>query len=183
MEIWKEIKNYEGLYEVSSYGNVRSLNYKRTYQAKILKTRINRHGYEVVDLSKDGVRKTCQVHRLVAETFLSNPEEFDTVDHIDSNKTNNHLNNLQWMSRGDNARKAWDDGLCFNVGENLKYCNKSTNRPTKKVINLTTKEIYDSITEAGKKNNINRRRISDCCRHKQKSAGGFQWCYLDDYNK
>lgn len=179
MEDWKEIKGYEGLYEISSYGNVRSLNYKRTCQAKILKTRINRHGYEVVDLSKDGVRKTCQVHRLVAEAFLFNPEGFDTVDHIDSNKTNNHLNNLQWMSNGDNTRKAWNDGLCFNVGKSLKHCN----RPTKKVINLTTKEIYDSITEAGMKSNIDRRRISDCCRHKQKSAGGFQWCYLDDYNK
>lgn len=177
MEKWKDVKDYEGLYEVSSYGNIRSLNYRKTGKKKILKTQINKHGYEMVDLSKNGVRKTFQVHRLVAETFIPNPDGFNTVDHIDSNKTNNHLNNLQWMSNSDNVKKAWNDGLCFNIG-------KHNNRPArKKVINLTTKEVYDSITEAGAKNNIDRRRISDCCRYKSKTAGGYQWCYLDDYNK
>jgi hypothetical protein len=173
MEIWKEIEGYEGLYEISNYGNVRSMNYKKRGYIKILKGQINKHGYVVVDLSKNKVRKTCQVHRLVAKAFIPNPDNLAVVDHIDSNKTNNHVNNLQWLTYQDNTLKAWDDGLCSG--------GSGRPRSDRKVINLTTGVVYDSVVDAAKLNNMGNSGIYKCCKHQRKTSGGYEWQYYDEY--
>ena len=112
-EIWKPIRNHENFYLVSNLGRVKRLstaskrkdgkNYKRS--EKILKPYKNKKGYLMVDL--DNNCKGQIVHRLVAETYIPNDNpELDTVDHIDGDKSNNSVENLQWMSRGDNIRKS-----------------------------------------------------------------------------
>ena len=97
----KDVVGYEGLYAVTSCGKVYSYKSK-----KFLKPWINKDGYLVVKLRKDGERKNFLVHRLVAETYVPNPDNLETVDHIDGCKDNNNIFNLQLLTRGDNARKA-----------------------------------------------------------------------------
>ena len=89
MEEWKSIKDYEGLYEVSNMGRVKSLNYRNSGIEKILKLNKSKQGYLRITLNKNGDRKTFQVHRLVAEAFIPNIDNKPEIDHIDTNKENN----------------------------------------------------------------------------------------------
>lgn len=110
MEIWKPVNNFEGFYEVSNYGRVRSIERvvehrkygKMLVSAKLLKPWNNMHGYCNVNLLKDGERKVFKVHRLVAEAFIPNPENKYAVNHKDGNKTNNHYLNLEWCTKSEN---------------------------------------------------------------------------------
>ena len=119
MEIWKDIKGYEGYYQVSNLGRVKSLDRVATYSDKkvhhlkgrVLKPMVTKHGYEIVDLRKDRKRKTSKVHRLVAIAFLDNPKNKPQVNHIDGVKLNNNLNNLEWVTNAENIRHAYKKGL------------------------------------------------------------------------
>ena len=118
-EIWKPIKGYEGLYEVSSFGNVRSLDrtilvirngmqYYCPIKGKLLRPLVKRHGYLGVQLYGRGGHKTrglkgFSVHRLVAETFIPNPNNLPEVNHIDEDKTNNRVDNLEWITHIENS--------------------------------------------------------------------------------
>lgn len=108
-EIWKNIRNYEDYYEVSNFGRVRSKDRKIeqeckgkkvnfTYKGSILKQQLINSGYLVVSLSKSSIQKKFLVHRLVVETFLNNFNNYSQVNHIDENKLNNNLDNLEWCS-------------------------------------------------------------------------------------
>ena len=97
--VWKDIPGYEGLYQVSDTGQVRTLNYRRTGQTKILKPGYTKDGYTIVVLCKDGKGKTYTVHRLVALAFIPNADNLTEVNHKDENKTNNHVSNLEWCDR------------------------------------------------------------------------------------
>lgn len=119
MEIWKSIKDYPD-YEVSSYGRVRSidryitnsLNRTIFYKSKILKfSHNNKTGYNQVALYKNKKIKTFSIHRLVAETFIPNPNNYLEVNHIDGDKTNNHVENLEWVTRKENITHAITTGL------------------------------------------------------------------------
>lgn len=116
-EIWKDIPNYEGLYQASNFGRIKSIQYfnhtnNKIYpRDKILKPILNEKGYCRVDLSKSGKSKRHRVHRLVAKTFLPNPYNLLEVNHIDGNKQNNNVNNLEWCSRSYNMKEAYKLGL------------------------------------------------------------------------
>ena len=155
----KDIKNYEGLYAITSCGKVWS--YKRK---KFLKPRSNR-GYLQVCLRKDGERKNYRIHRLVAEAYIPNPNNYDTVDHIDFNRTNNCVNNLQWMSGSENCRKRRD------------YKRFDTSKPVR-CIELNT--IYPSATEAARCLNLDQSSISKACRGKLKRTGGYHWEFVKE---
>ena len=107
-EIWKDIKGYEGLYQISNFGRIKSLKFwsnrnKKYYdKEKMKKAYKDRDGYLRVSLSNNGQRKLKQVHRLVAETFISNPDNKPQVNHIDGNKQNNNVLNLEWVTCQEN---------------------------------------------------------------------------------
>lgn len=109
MEVWKDVKDYEGLYQVSNLGNVKSLeryahtsntryNKHRLLRERILKPGKNKDGYSVVVLRKDCKGKSYYIHRLVAEAFLPNPHNLPEINHKDENKENNHVDNLEWCT-------------------------------------------------------------------------------------
>lgn len=147
----KDIKNYEGLYAITSCGKVWS--YRSN---KFLKPYKMKNGYLRVDLSKDGKSKHFSVHRLVAEAYVPNPDNLETVDHIDGNKEHNYINNLRWLSRADNTIKG-------------------NNKPIKCV---ETGKVFDSITIAAQEMNLNYERISHVCCGIQKTTGGYHFEYI-----
>ena len=183
-EIWKDIKGYEGLYQVSNCGRVKALTKFNNYYNSIyneLKTRIRKeriitfrktnNNYLQVQLWKNSKRKNCLVHRLVAQSFIPNPENKPQVNHIDGNKQNNNVENLEWATRNENMKHAFKTGL---------------NKPNqyKKVIqyNLdgTLIKVWDCITDFLRANNYNLKSsaISNCCNGKTKIAYGYKWKYL-----
>ena len=122
-EIWVDIQGYEGKYQVSNFGNVRSADrlykqanskvdeYKHFYKRKILTPFYNKWGYKRVGLSKNGKVKFYTIHKLVAEAFLKNNNNYPCVNHIDGNKENNNVNNLEWCSYSHNNRNTREIGL------------------------------------------------------------------------
>ena len=148
IEIWKPVKEFEGLYEVSNLGQVRSLNYKRTKGTKILKLVIDKDGYLRVNLYKNGKQYNKKVHRLVTAAFIPNPEGKTEVNHIDGNKTNNRVENLEWVTHSENIQHAWESGLCEPLtGENHPFYGKHHTEETK---NKISEALKGKLKSAGK---------------------------------
>lgn len=116
-EIWRNLKGYEGLYEVSSLGKVKSLQ-RRGATTKIIKPRKNSNGYLIVGLHKNGIRKEVAIQRLVAMTFIKNVKGKPEVNHIDGNKENNNVSNLEWVTHKENMEHARNNNL-IKVTENV----------------------------------------------------------------
>ena len=136
-EIWKPIKEFEGYYEVSNMGRVRSLNYKRTGKKKILKNIEDYKGYLEVGLTKNGKRKQFKVHRLVAEAFIPNPENKPCIDHINTVKSDNRVENLRWVTYKENSNN--EKTLEKFKGENHHFFGKHHTEETKKKISEAQK--------------------------------------------
>lgn len=176
-EIWRDIKDYEGLYQVSNLGRVRSLDHyvkskggKRLVKGKILKPDLDK-GYLRVILYKDGKGKHIMVHRLVAETFKPNPHNYPTVDHINRIKTDNCVENLRWA--------PWELQAENKDKENLI---KSLSKPVEQyTLDMIFVAVYPSIQEASRQTGIPESSISCCCRglYGFKTAGGYIWEYAD----
>ena len=181
MEEWKDVKGYEGLYQVSDLGNVRSLNYKNTGEIKEMSQSI-KDGYCVLRLCKNKTASMYRVHRLVAEAFIDNQDGLPIVNHIDGNKTNNHVSNLEWCTQQHNMKHAFTNGLCEQTKEaavvNVRKAQESHKKPVRCI--TTGKEfgsIYEAATYYGMHNGSN---IINCCRGKRKSAGklnGVKLCW------
>lgn len=126
-EIWKEIEGYNGHYQVSNHGRIKS--FKRNANGDILKTPANNRGYSQAYLCLPGIEKSYNAHVIVAKTFLANPHSKPCVNHIDGNKRNNHINNLEWVTHKENTAHAFATGL-----------NKA-NYGARKLTELSVKEI------------------------------------------
>lgn len=180
-EIWKDIKGYENLYQVSNYGNVRSLNHFRStgkgqclQKGKILKPGIQNVGYKFVVLSKNGKTKGFRVHRLVAQTFIENPNNYPCINHKDENKLNNNVDNLEWCTIGYNNVYGTKP---------IKY-KKTIKKVLGKKINQYDLDgnlinSFDCIMDAERF--LNKKRASTpiwtCCKGKTKTAYGYRWEY------
>lgn len=151
----KDIKGYESLYAVTRCGKVWSYKSKR-----FLKTTKNQYEYETVGLMKNGKRKYKYVHRIVAETYLNNRENGTEVNHKDENKSNNSVDNLEWITHKENV----------NYGSRVK---RIAQRKSKKVKCLETGQVFNSMREAEEAYGI--KNISRCCSGKRKSVGGYHW--------
>lgn len=176
-EIWKSIKNLEGMYEVSNNGEVRSKD-RIVYnnggyclrKGKILKKHKKRHNYLWVCIRG----KSYSVHRLVANAFLPNRENKPFINHIDGNQQNNNVNNLEWVTQSENMLHAYKIGLQKKrLGKDNK-CSKPINQYDLK--NNLIKE-WDCINDVERELGIKDISISRCCRRLQKTAGGYIWKY------
>ena len=177
-EIWRDIEGYKGLYQVSNTGKVKSLERTvrngrgyRTVQERILKTGKNNHGYLQLHLYKEGKRKLCYVHRLVATAFCENPMGYDEINHKDEDKTNNMAENLEYCSRSYNCTY---NGLAKRTGKKMSKPVYSIDKES----GLIT--YWESAKEAGKVLGIDSSHIARCCKRKIKSIGGFYWHYADE---
>lgn len=110
-EIWKDVPAYEGIYQVSNLGNIRSLKYNNTQEVKLLKLKLRYPGYLYVNLSKNNKQKKYNVHRLVASAFIPNPNDKKEVNHINGKKTDNALINLEWATKKENEYHAMINNL------------------------------------------------------------------------
>ena len=187
-EIWKTAvydgEVYKGLYKVSNWGRILSLNYNKTGKSKLMTPVDTGRGYLMVRLRKNRKRKWCLVHRLVAFAFLDNPENLPEVNHKDEDKTNNFVflnedgsvdkekSNLEWKNHRDN---------CNHGTRNERIGKTSTNgKQSKKVLQLSLSgeliREWPSIHECGR-NGFDFRNVSACCRGERKTAYSFRWMY------
>lgn len=139
-ETWKDIPNYEGIYQVSNLGNVKSLKKNIT-----LKQFGDNYGYLQVILYKKYSRKTGKVHRLVGLAFIDNPEGKPQINHKDGNKHNNHVSNLEWMTNKENKKHAMDSGIT-KMHQNTRDAQKLHNG--KIVIDIATGVYYEKVKDA-----------------------------------
>ncbi len=184
-EIWKDIEDYEGLYQVSDLGRIKSLERDVVYSKnkkpaarceRILKQHLNNAGYLFVTLAKNGINKMLYVHRLTAFAFVPNPDNKPEVNHINSNKLDNRAINLEWNTPSENILHSYKHG--FRIAPWQGKFGKD-NCFSKQVIQFTKdgKYIneYPSIVDARNVTGVIHQSISSCCNNKRKSAGGFIW--------
>ena len=183
-EVWKDIEGYEGLYQVSSLGRVRSMDrtvysrdgWHRSLKGQLLKPLLNRGEgrYAYVNLSKGHGYKSFLIHRLVLESFKPNPnpEIYTQCNHIDEDRFNNTVENLEWCTAKDNV----------NHGTR----NERANKPLRKAVAMYTKDgellkLFESTKDAERHTGIWSSSISCCCRNLPKfhTAGGYIWKYAD----
>lgn len=166
IEIWKDIEGYEGLYQVSNTGKVRSLNYNRTGRVQELRLVRDKDGYFMVHLCKNGEGKHHLVHRLVAQAFIPNPDNLPVINHKDEVKTNNRVENLEWCTIKYNNEYS---GVYWSRRPVFQY--------TKEGVFVAE---YESSNEASRQTGVNQGNISNCCFGIRKSAGGFIWRFKED---
>lgn len=167
-ERWKDIKEYEGLYQVSDWGNVRSLNYNKTGKTKLLNPAKNTHGYLFVYLYKGGKRKHNLVHRLVAEAFIPNPLNLPYVNHKSECPMLNFACVLEYCTRRENLNYGTRNQR---IGDSLSIAIDQFDK------NGNFIRRWKSLTEVKRQLGISQGNICDCLKGRHKSAGGYQWKY------
>ena len=186
IEIWKDIKGYEGFYQVSNLGRVRSLErdkflpdgtFHSHLEEKILVPNLDGAGYPNVSLCKNGKSKTMNVHRLVAMAFIPNPENKPQVNHKDEVKTNNVVENLEWCDASFNINYGTRNERSVQNRRSYKLGNHPNAKP---VFCVELNKKFDCITSAGEELGIDRRYVGKACIGKTKTAGGFHWRYADE---
>lgn len=169
-EVWKDIKRYEGVYQVSNCGNVKNI-----ITNKILKRSINQNGYIFYALYKNGLAKRFRGHQLVAQAFLSNPNNYKYVNHKNGKKDDNTIMNLEWCSASQNMKHSYDIGL------HKKYCGQN-NKKSIPIAQLDLEgnliKIWDNQTIASKSLKIPRSNIWSVLKGRRKTAHNYKWKYV-----
>lgn len=191
MEIWKDVKDYEGLYQVSNLGNIKSLDRVvklvsknqfnsfttlKAIKGKEISKVVNSKGYYQIALYKNGKMKNKLLHRLVLEAFIPNIENKPTVNHIDGNKLNDRLDNLEWATNKEQISHAINN-LGFKSVISDKCRQKQIELHQRKV-RRSDGSIFNSIKEASLGDEVLRRNISQVCKGYKKTAGGYSWEYV-----
>lgn len=189
-EIWVNIPEYEGSYQASNYGRIRSkdrmIKNKSNYyfrKGKIKKISNATGGYKSVSLCKNGKRKTWLVHILVAKCFINNTLNKRTVNHIDCDKTNNNVLNLEWNTDSENIKYAFKNGKKPNkywLGKTGYKSSRGSHILQLDKTNLNIINKFGSAREACRETGINDGDISSCIRGNLKSAGGYLWIKEDE---
>ena len=167
-EIWKDIEGYEGLYQVSNLGRVKRMRFinKNTNieKERIKSQKIRKDGYLEVALYKNGKGKYIQVHRLVAKSFIPNPKKLPQVNHIDGNKENNCVDNLEWVTNKENVTHAIKTGLQNNSGEHNGKA-KLTQQQAEEIRKIR-KEKNVPYRQIAKKYNVSHYTIIQICKNR-----------------
>lgn len=177
-ELWRDVVGYEGYYQVSNLGRVRSVDrwvdvtekgttYRRFYPGRILAQGKHRGGYVFANLSVNQKRKERTIHRMVAEAFLSNPNNCGFVNHKDGDKKNNCVENLEWCTEQENMRH-----YLYVLGGIAK-------RASRPVVCIETGDVFRSIAEAAKFANVSRASISHVLGGLTHTSGGYTWRYAE----
>ena len=183
MEEWRDVEGYEGIYQVSNMGRIRSLdrqilshhNCKISIKGRIISPAKCVSGYEEAHLYKNGIRRALLLHRIVAKAFIPNPNNFPEVNHKDENIQNNCVENLEWCDSKYNA----------NYGTRNQRCYESNRKHFKPIyqIDFTSGEKikrWDCIADAARALKIHEEQISRVCKGRNKTAGGFLWEYCQE---
>lgn len=183
-EVWKDIPGYEGYYMASTFGRILALS-RTVYRKNGAKQDIKAHlvvlfpggkgGYHYYTFCKDGAKKTRLIHRVIAETFLDNPDNKPMVDHIDSDKLNNRVDNLRWVTASENrttdtALKHFENRYCTN------------GRPVVCLKNNKLVKIYQYQSQA-KQDGFYPEKVKFVCEHVYTQHHGYQFMYYDEYNE
>ena len=176
MEIWKDIKGYEGLYQVSNLGNVKSLNYRKQKCAKNLTPKTNNKGYLWVELSRDGGRQCFLIHRLVGEAFIKNPYNFKVINHKDENPKNNRVENLEWCTQSGNMQYYYDRHIHVPRGA---YKHADGRKILQFGKNGELIAEWDNAVTIKHILGMSQWSVSECCRGNRKTAYGFIWRYAN----
>ena len=177
MEKWADIEGYEGLYQVSNTGKIKSLGRMRSnhskkqwVEEKIKKPRKDPQGYHMTDLYKENKAETVRIHRIVALAFIPNPENKPTVNHIDGNRDNNTVKNLEWATFAEQNTHFYEKGL--KSVENIKKTIKAMNKANSVSVEcITDNKVFESQSEAARYYGIDPSSISMVINGKRKSAG------------
>lgn len=191
-EIWKSIDGFGGTFEASTLGRIRSIERiviykngrKHKYPSCILSSTIAPNGYRIVNLAFSGDCKSSSVHRLIAKTFIPNPENKYTVNHINGIKTDNRLVNLEWMTQSENQYHALSLGLWTSTKgrKNLGVTGKNhgaSRRVRQSDLFGNEIKIWDSISEAERGVGISHSCIIGCCKKQRNTSKGFKWEYVN----
>lgn len=186
IEIWKDVVGYEGIYQVSNFGNVKSLdkivfnNGSRRYnniKGRVLsQNKTNGNGYRIVSLNNNGCSKNYYIHRLVASSFLENKNSFKYINHKDENKLNNNIDNLEWCDAKYNANYGTSRERARQKLLNNKSTSKQVSSHDRNTMELI--KTFPSISEASRQLNCAVQNISDALHGKQPTARGYIWKYL-----
>ena len=173
MEIWQETTSNPN-YVVSNTGRCRHKGSDYDHSTRLKK------GYLVTDLYSQGKRRTERIHRLVAEAFVPNPDGKPEVNHKDGNKLNNRADNLEWCTKKENCRHAWDNGLVKPSRSMLGRKNPNGGRKGKPIRIIETGEVFNTLKDCEEAIGGNNRHINDCLRGRQRSHRGYHFEYVDD---
>lgn len=194
---WKPVKDFEGYYEVSDDGEVRSLDRpvrsrwggERMIKGVVLKQATSKKGYKTIVLHKNKLWYQKQVHRLVAEAFIPNPLNLPQVNHKDTDKANNKVDNLEWITGVDNIRHAFANGCFKRTQRKVEHAREVQlecaikKRRCVAMIDCDTGEtigIFRSIIDAERATGISNSKITCVCKGKRHQTGGYKWKYMED---
>lgn len=167
-ELWKDIEGYEGLYQISNHGRVKSLNYNHTCCEQILVPVKHHTNYLTISLYKNGVKQLKLIHRLVANAFIENPNNYSCVNHKDENKLNNDVENLEWCTHKYNS----------NYGtRNKRISEKGRIMVNQYTLDGVLIKTWNSLTEISKTLHIPIGNICECCKGVYKTTHGYIWKY------
>lgn len=167
MEVWKDVVGYEGKYQVSNQGNVKSLFWHRKKEERLLKLDRDRRGYVTCFLYEDGIRKQFSVHRVVAMAFIPNLDNKSQVNHINGNKADNRVENLEWCTNRENQDHASEKDL------------KHTVKVLQFDRNGNLVKEWSSMAKAAKSVGVSRESIFACCNGRAKTSKNYIWKYKD----